>query len=93
MTELKEVLMDIRHELRGAEKYAKEAVKHKEQYPELADTYHRIASDKAAHANMLAKHAKTMAEKNHMGDLWDIENYMIGQDMDSVIRCIEKFKE
>lgn len=93
MMELKEVLMDIRQEMRGAEKYAKEAVKHKEEFPELADTYHRISTDKATHANMLTKHAKSMAEKNHMGDLWSLEEYMIKHDMDEVMKCIDKYKE
>lgn len=93
MMELKEVLMDIRHELRGADKYAKEAMKHKHEFPELADTYHRIATDKATHANMLHRNAEHMAEKHHMGDLWEIEDYMIRQDIGDVMRCIERYKE
>ena len=35
MMELKEVLMDIRKELRASDKYAKEAVKHKKEFPGL----------------------------------------------------------
>ena len=90
--EFKEVLMDIRSELRGADKYAKEANKHKHEYPELADLYHRIASDKLVHAEMLSKHAKTMAEKNHMNDVWDVEDYMITRDTEDVKSCINRFR-
>lgn len=36
MKELKEIIRDIREKLEDAEKYAKEAVKHKEQYKSLA---------------------------------------------------------
>lgn len=92
MMEMKEVLMDIRRELRSADMYAKEAVKHKHEYPELADTYHRISADKATHAQMLTKCAKMMAEKHKMTDLWEVESYIIDHDMAEVMRCIEKYK-
>lgn len=92
MMELKEVLMDIRKELRSADKYAHEAVKHKHEYPELSDLYHRIATDKLVHADMLGKQAEIMADKNHMGELWDIEEYMIKHDTDEVKRCMEKYR-
>ena len=55
MKELKEVVMDIHEELECAEKYAKEAVKHKEQYPALASVYYRISTDDLAHMDMLHK--------------------------------------
>ena len=92
MMEFKEVLMDIRKELRCADKYAHEAMKHKHEFPELSEVYHRIASDKTAHAEMLAKHAKMMAEKHHMADAWEIEDYMIHHDMTEVKRDIENYR-
>ena len=92
MMEFKEVLMDIRKELRCADKYAKEAVKHKAEYPELADVYHKIAADKATHADMLSRQAKMMAEKHHMVPVWEVEDYMIKHDMDEVKRCMDSFR-
>ena len=92
MMELKELLMDVRKELRCADKYAKEATKHKEEYPELSDIYHRIAKDKMAHAELLAGQAHHMAEKHHMNDLWDVEDYMIKHDMAEVKRCLDSYK-
>ena len=62
MKELKEVVMDIHEELECAEKYAKEAVKHKEQYPALASVYYRISTDDLAHMDMLHKQAVDMIE-------------------------------
>ena len=43
MKELKEVIVDITEILDCAEMYAKEAVKHKSQYPDLSEVYARIA--------------------------------------------------
>lgn len=92
MMELKELLMDIRKELRCADKYAKEAMKHKDEFPELSGVYHRIATDKVAHADMLGKHAKAMAEKHGMKNLWDVEGYMIDHDTDEVKQCLERYR-
>ena len=92
MMELKELLMDVRKELRCADKYAHEALKHKEEFPELSALYHRIASDKLVHADMLFTHAKHMAEKHKMSDVWDVEDYMIRHDMAEVRRDIDSYK-
>ena len=81
MTEFAEILTDIRKELRCADKYAKEAVKHRAEYPALADVYHRIASDKVAHADMLHKQAHDYAKAHHMDGVWDIEDILIMDDM------------
>ena len=93
MMELKELFVDIRKELRCADKYAKEAVKHKHEFPELADVYHKIAADKATHADMLSKQARIMAEKHGMKNVWEIEDYMIANDMDEVKRCLASFRD
>lgn len=84
MMEFKELMVDIRKELRCADKYAHEAIKHRHEFPELSDLYHRIAADKMAHAEMLSKQAKVMAEKHNMANVWDVQWYLIKQDMDEV---------
>lgn len=93
MMELKELFMDIRKELRCADKYAHEACKHRHEYPELSEAYHRIANDKMAHAEMLNKHAKLMADKHHMDDVWEFEDYMTQHDMNEVKRCLEDYRK
>lgn len=93
MTELKEVFMDIRKELRGADKYAHEAVKHKAEYPALADVYHRIANDKLVHTEMLHKQAHEMAMKHHLEPMWDIEDWIITHDMDEIKKCMENYRK
>ena len=69
MHELVEVLMDMRKEVRCADKYAAEAKKHREEFPELSMVYSRIAVEKLAHADMLCKQAEQMARKEHMEEL------------------------
>ena len=93
MMEFKEVLMDIRKELRCADKYAREAAKHRHEYPELAEVYHKIAADKATHAEMLSRQAKVMAERHHMENVWDVEEYMMKHDLAEVKRCMESYKD
>lgn len=92
MMELKELLMDIRKELRCADKYAREAVKHKDEFPELSEVYHRIATDKTAHADMLSKQAHAMAMKHHMEGVWDVEDWMIKQDMLELKHCMDHYR-
>ena len=92
MMELKELFMYVRKELRCADKYAGEAVKHKQEYPALADAYHRIATDKVAHADMLHKQAHELAMKHHAEDVWDVEDYMVRDDMAHVRKCLEAFR-
>lgn len=92
MMELKELFMDIRKELRCADKYAHEAVKHKAEFPELSAIYHRIATDKMAHADILVAKAKKMADKHRMVDVWDVEDYMAKHDMEDVRAILEKYR-
>lgn len=68
MTELKELIQDIQNILESGEDYAREAVKHKHQYPDLASTYARIAQDDLAHVDMLHKHAVSMLEDYQRND-------------------------
>lgn len=83
MKELKEIIADIQEMLDCAEMYAREAVKHKNQYPDLASTYARIAQDDLAHVDMLHKHAVNMIEEKQkngteapaaMKAIWDFEH-------------------
>lgn len=90
MTELMELLMDMRKEVRCADKYAKEAQKHRHEYPELAQVYHRVSTEKLSHADLLAAQAKMMAEKNNMGTLWEIEDTMFEMDKTSVLECLNR---
>ena len=102
MKELKEVVMDIHEELECAEKYAKEAVKHKEQYPALASVYYRISTDDLAHMDMLHKQAVEMiGEQKRSGvtvpesmqAVWDFEHERQIEDVADVKRLIDMYKE
>jgi len=90
--EMMELLMDVRKELRGAEYYAKEAKKHRGEYPELASAYHRIAQEKLTQAQELGKHAERMAQKMGMVPVWDIESQMMDMDIEDVMRCLNHHK-
>lgn len=92
MMEFKELLVDIRKELRCADKYAHEAIKHKHDFPELSDLYHRIADDEMTHAEMFSKQAKAMAEKHNMVNVWDVQWYLIKTDMDEVKIAMDGYK-
>lgn len=93
MKELREVLMDIRKEIRCADMYAKEAKKHKHEYPELSAVYHRIATDKMVHAEMLNRQAHDIAMKHHAEDVWDVEDYMTNHDMEEVKKCLDSYRD
>ena len=86
MKEMKEVIMDIHEELENAEKYAKEAVKHREQYPALSSVYYRVSNDGLAHMDMLHKQVMEMIEEKKraghevpaaMQAVWDWEHEKI----------------
>lgn len=93
--EVKELIKDIRCEMRAADKYAREALKHKEEYPELAPVYARIASDKLEHANMLYTAGKDMLEKHGdsgMKMLWHMEHEFSDEDMMHVKRLLAMYR-
>lgn len=90
MSEMMELLMDVRKEVRCAEKYAREASKHRHEYPELAQVYHRVAADKLEHAAMLNTQAGLMAEKNGMLPVWEVEDAMFDLDKQAVKDCLEQ---
>lgn len=102
MKELKEVIRDIGEILDSAEMYAKEAVKHKTQYPALAGVYCRIAHDNLSHVDMLHKQAVEMiGEQKRSGvnvpeamqAVWDFEHERQIEDVADVKRLIDMYKE
>lgn len=95
MKEMKEVIRDIRCKLREADKYAKEAVKHKMEYPEVSSTYARIANDDMEHVKMLKNAGHDMVEK--YGDatakaVWAIECEMAEEDIAHVKRMLSEYR-
>lgn len=75
MKELKEIATGIWRELRGANCYVHEAVKHRDGHPELASVYARIASDKVSHVEMLNKQAIALVESCKRNNNPDAEGY------------------
>ena len=53
MKDIEELSDQIENEIESAECYAKCALNHKENRPQLADTYYRIANDKLTHMGLL----------------------------------------
>lgn len=101
MKELKEIIRDIREKLEDAEKYAKEAVKHKEQYKSLADTYAQIAQDDMRQADMLHRHAMDMIETKErsgveapasMRAIWEYEHEKEVDKAMDVRRLLDMYK-
>lgn len=101
MKELKEVIHDIHEKLDCAEMYAKEAVKHKEQYPALAAVYYRIATDDLAHMDMLHKQAVDMVDEKKrngrevpmaMQAVWDWEHEKMMDETADVKRLLDMYK-
>ena len=56
---IEELSDKIADEIECAEQYAKCALMHKEDSPQLAETYYKIASEKMAHMNLL--HAQVVS--------------------------------
>ena len=50
---IKELSDMIEEELEGAEEYAKDAVKYKEEYPSLAKVFYEISTEEMRHIDML----------------------------------------
>ena len=53
MTIIKKLSEMIADEIEDAERYAKCALNHKEDYPALADLFNRLSGDELGHANLL----------------------------------------
>lgn len=101
MKELKEIIGDIGESLENAECYAKEAVKHKEQFPAMASTYARIAQDELNHVDMLHRHAVEMIESKErsgaevpasMRAVWEWEHEKQIDEAADVRRLLDMYK-
>lgn len=88
--EMIELLMDVHKEIRCAEKYAHESAKHRKEFPELSQTYHRIAMEKLIHADLLNTQAEIMADKANMEAVWEVEEVLIESDMERVRKCLNE---
>lgn len=101
MTEMMEIVKYIRKELASADAYAYEAVKHKTQYPELANHYARIAQEHVSIADQLHQGGQRFvdeakrsghADADHMRRIWDFETEMAMDQRDCIRRKMEMFK-
>lgn len=101
MKEIMEVAKYIRKELKMADEFAYEANKHKEQYPEMAQHYYRVAHE---HLTMtdelhngavrLIDHARRsgMTASDEMLRMWEFEHEMMLDEKECVMRKLEMFK-
>lgn len=101
MREIKDLACDIKHELKQADKYARESVKHKEQHPELAQDYYRLASDGLEHVDKLHKDAVAMIDKaqrsgveipKSMTEIWNWYHDLMIEDQAEVRRLLDMYK-
>lgn len=101
MKEFKEVLAFVDEAMESAEEYANEAVKHREQYPELASLYYRCAVDCHTHAELLGKQAWSMVEtceQKHsehaqwMRHVWEYAREMRMKREERVKHLLEMYK-
>ncbi len=60
---IKELSKMIEEEIQDAEKYAKCAVKYKQEYPVLAKTFYDLSTDELRHMNMLHDEVVKFIEK------------------------------
>lgn len=64
MTEIRELLNYAHWETKAADMYAREAVKHKSEYPGLAECYARMAERRLEDADKLCQHVSQLMEKS-----------------------------
>lgn len=98
MKVIKDIVKSIREELEDAEKYAWLAIRSKEEHPELADTYTRLANEEIGHANLLHKQAVEIIDKHRragheppvaMLAVWEWEHERFIEEMAGVRRILE----
>lgn len=70
MTIIKKLSEMIEEEIKDAEKYAKCALKHKEDHPALADLFNRLSGEELQHMNLLHDKVVDLIEdyKNEHGE-------------------------
>lgn len=100
MREIMEVAKFIRKELKYADEYAYEANKHRDQYPDLAQHYHRAANEHLAIADDLHSSATRLIESRRhtetpppeMLKMWHWEHEMMIDEKECIIRKLAMFK-
>lgn len=101
MREIREVVKDIKCELKHAYKYAEEANKHKTEYPTLADAYYKIANDGLTHMDLLHKEIVMLIDKvrkagttipSGMMEIWDYEHEQMIEDAAEVKAMLMLYK-
>lgn len=101
MKEMKEVALDIREMLDEAECYAREANKHKAQYPELARLYNQISQNRVSEINGLHEQVTNLIERAKrdgqevpasMLAIWDWEHDLMLEAMADVKRLQDMYK-
>lgn len=96
---IKELSKRIKEELHDAESYAKMAIEHKAGYPDLAETYHRLAKEEIQHADALHERATAMIRKlgaerevpPAMREIWAWQHEEIIEEEAEVKRLLEMF--
>lgn len=97
---IKELAKQIREELHDAEKYAKGSLDHKQDHPQLAALYNRLAGEEINHAMLLHDEAvrqieKVAAEKPVppvMRELWAWQHDELIEQEREVRRLMEMYK-
>lgn len=96
---IKELAKQIKEELHDAEKYAKMALEHKMDHPDLAEAYHRLAKEEIGHAALLHEKVVTMIRKAStekeippvMHELWAWQHDEIVEEEAEVRRLVEMY--
>lgn len=101
MKEIMEVAKYIRKELKMADEFAYEANKHREQYPEMAQHYYRVAQEHLTMTDELHNGAVRLIEQarrngvaasDEMLRMWGFEHEMMLDEKECVMRKLEMYK-
>lgn len=101
MREIMEVAKYIRKELKFADEFAYEANKHKEQYPDMAQHYYRVANEHLSMADELHQGAVRLIEMHRRAEgeppaemlrMWSFEHEMMVDEKECIMRKLEMFR-
>lgn len=101
MKEIKQIVKDIKGELKGAEHYAELAMKYKDTRPTLAAMYWKLGSTELEHVNALHEQAATLIKEQKasgtaippaMQAIWDYEHEGMVADTAAVKTMLSMFK-
>lgn len=101
MREIMELAKFIRKEVNRADMYAYEAVKHKDQFPELSGHYYKAANEHLAIADDLHAGAVRLIEATRrsgaqpteaMLKMWEYEHEMQIEEKDAVLRKLSMYR-